>query len=373
MTAAFATPNTLLEAIRDEDRRAARRRAGIMNFRDGGVVNPNNPPMIAGIPFIASEAVRPGEVLVVPRTPTPEVSWRQLSDPEVQEVSLVDGPANQRRPTFTRIDLETREIPIDPNREPAQTITGRRTVQWQAQQRNAELQAALETDFSDGPPSEDFELIGMDLSDLETRVLTSQINVSDYVAEFVSEEDDTFTQTMRDELIRMAADTMREQIERSILYGDCDVAATNIPPENILARALAERALQSRLSDSRVEVNRNIERQSISVTMELPYHDIERAGSGQGIVDIIANVDLHEQNAKTILRGLLKVIKNAPDDMRVLWELKPELQQLVNAAQTLLEQDVRATPVDLPAEVQSIASAPVKAGSRRLNVRKKSG
>ena len=168
-----------------------------------------------------------------------------------------------------------------------------------------------------------------------------------------------------------AVEALREQTENDILYGDHEMRPQQIPPENILARALAERLIQSRLDDSRVEINRRIDRMSIEVTMELPYNDIERAGSGAGMVDLIGNVEAHEQNAKTILRGLVKVMKNAPDDMRVLGELKPELQQLINAAQTLLEQDIAVKPVDLPPDLQSIATEKPKAGSRRLNVRKK--
>lgn len=326
LASAIFLPTSSFRSVINSAFRQYRERAhahgGIFNFHDGGVVNSGSQPMIAGIPINTSMELLPGEIIAVPRTP------------------------------------------IDPSREPATTITGRRTVQWGSLE-GPEIQ---EVD----PPREDPEFIGVDFSELETRVIASHVDTSRYSYEALSEEDDTLIQSMRDELLNMAADTLRERMERSMLFGEFDMpSSTNIPQDNVLALALAERVLQSRIKDNKVTVNRDVVRQSLRVEMELPYRDIVQAGNGQGVLDTIANVELHEQNAKTILRGLLKVIENAPDDMRVLGELKPELRELVNAAKSLLKQDLSDTPVDLPPEVQSIANDSVKTRNRTLKVRKK--
>ena len=143
------------------------------------------------------------------------------------------------------------------------------------------------------------------------------------------------------------------------------------PPTLLMAMALAMRLIKTNgARDFDCEINHNVDRQSIEVRLELPFDSIVDRPNQVSIVDLAKNIEIHQQNARELLSGFMRVLRNNPDQVTSMADRSDELQELIDAAHTLLEQDIDEKPVDIP--LQSIVRELPKAGSRRLNVRKKS-
>lgn len=218
--------------------------------------------------------------------------------------------------------------------------------------------------LSDGPyePDTGDEL---NYAELERRMLAmwADQNRVDSLGRMPYDEFDEVQDTC---LLEMAEQSLYDQLDRENLDMSSD-----IPPADLLAMALAERLLQRGPTDEHVEVVRDLAERKLRIIMDIPISGLEDGVPGV-MPNLIRNPAIHDQNAKTILKALLRFFKNNPQVVSILGMHNEDFEGVLRAAQSLLSQNVSEQPVDLPQEVQSIAADTRKAGRRSLKVRKKS-
>lgn len=170
--------------------------------------------------------------------------------------------------------------------------------------------------------------------------------------------------------LQMAKDYLLDRAERESEMFD---EKHGLLSKELLGIALAHRAIQRNMKDTLVDIERLIDRRAIRISLTFDIDSIAQDMKGSDSLNtLISNVEDHEKNAKTLLKGIIRIFKKYPSTINDIYDEEGKLQDLLKAAQSLLEQDLSCKPVDLDPSLQSTATTSRKAGRRTLKLRKKS-